>query len=177
MEKYEELYKTGLNTETVNPVKVFLTGLIISIVILLLINVTRFIDFNEEEKVHIGDYTLEYVGKYVKSEKQPYQDLNADYFIVYRVIGTNGVSEVITLDVPNSGYNSAVPTPEWSGVASIYEINNEERTPYFLINKDYYKVSKYDATSLVEDYWGGVWVDDLYKPLFHDETYDVSEVM
>ena len=175
MRKYKGLYNSEYLSRMPNPFNLFIQGLIGALIVFTVLNVPRWVDFGFAEKVHIGDYHLEYIGKYVKKDDVP--PFLSNFFLVYQVVGSNGETQAVTLEVSRSSYNSATPTPDWTGVASIYERDDEERYPYFKIGRRYFSVVKFDSAEVTEDYWGGVWVNDLYKPIIHDETYEVTEVL
>lgn len=177
MNKYEELYKVREEAKVVTPIKLFLTGLSVAVAVILLINAPRFVGSLINEKVYIGDYNLEYVGKYVTATGGSSLSLYGDFNLVYRVVGSNGVSEVVVLEVERKAYNTANADTSWKGVASIYESDKDERTSYFRIQDEDFSVVKYDVNTVVKDYWGGSWADTLYQPIFHDGTYEVEEVM
>lgn len=177
MRKYEDLYKIEYTESKIKPFKLFLTGLVMAFGLILLINAPRLVGSLIDSKVHIGDYALEYVGKYVTAENSSSLDLSGDYYLVYRVVGGNGVSEVITLEVPRKTFNNTNSDASWRGVASIYEKTNKDRTPYFYVSDKYLSVNLFNTSEVAHDYWGGTWVDKLYQPSFHDETYEVTEIL
>lgn len=174
MSKYGYLYRVKRNDKKKGH-KYIKHYVIILIALYALVVIPQRFDLSitgeEENKIHIGDYSLSYLGKYITTNPK---GLDRRYYILYRVKGENNITEVIALNVKRTEFNSIQVNGEWEGVVSIYE-DEVERNPYFYINENYYPVEKYNIKKVTSQYVGGTWVDSLYRPTTHELKNEIDK--
>lgn len=125
--------------------------------------------FDSPEKVHIGDYDLTYIGKFISTPytEDTFSEMASGkvYYLAFKIRGTNDISTPIIMKVTSSMYNNTFSNDIWYGEAGIYELDDDSREPYMDLNGQLYKVEKYTNTKVNKGYIGGTWLDPAYDPL------------
>lgn len=139
------------------------------LVVFIINNVSFSFFFDTSEKVHIGDYDLTYIGKFIST---PYtEDTLSErasgkvHYLAFKIRGTNDISTPIIMKVTSSMYNNTFSDDIWYGKASVYEEDDESREPYIDLNGQMYKVEKYSSAKINKGYIGGTWLDPTYDPI------------
>lgn len=159
----QRIKRTGMG------MKYILIGVCLCWLVVYTTNHVNFSDFfSSPEEVHIGDYDLTYIGKYVSTPSDGdtlSEKANGKvYYLAFKIRGTNDISTPIIMKVPSSVYNNTFANEIWHGTVGLYEMNDDSREPYMDLNGKMYKVEQYTKTKLNQGYIGGTWLDPAYDP-------------